>query len=212
VATNLKWHVLYLMALSITQLCLHVKCNLDNIISIKIQFYCRISTRILYSGEDWLSMYSHWLGLLHTLCVAWTHTEEIRSICLNLYILSWFTCGYRQGMDWWIDLLTTYTHHSELQVITALSLISTLYKSPTEPTNPFPACCVISCSLGTASNCGDSSVSCSQVLSSQTPVQNMQNSTLSCQLPGWWPFHTNLLVISSQADFQLTGSPQLSSL
>jgi predicted Zn-dependent peptidase len=28
-------------------------------------------------------------------------------------------------MDW----LTTYTHHSELQVITALSLISTLYKS-----------------------------------------------------------------------------------
>jgi hypothetical protein len=28
-----------------------------------------------------------------------------------------------------MDLLTTYTHHSELQVITALSLISTLYKS-----------------------------------------------------------------------------------
>jgi hypothetical protein len=28
-----------------------------------------------------------------------------------------------------MHLLTTYTHHSELQVITALSLISTLYKS-----------------------------------------------------------------------------------
>jgi hypothetical protein len=28
-----------------------------------------------------------------------------------------------------MDLLTTYTHDSELQVITAQSLISTLYKS-----------------------------------------------------------------------------------
>jgi hypothetical protein len=38
--------------------------------------------------------------------------------------------NYRRGSDWWVDLLTTYTYHSELQVITALSLISTLYKSP----------------------------------------------------------------------------------
>jgi hypothetical protein len=30
-------------------------------------------------------------------------------------------------MDWKLDLLTTYTHNSELHVITALSLISTLY-------------------------------------------------------------------------------------
>jgi hypothetical protein len=29
-----------------------------------------------------------------------------------------------------MDLLTTYTHHSELQAITALSLIYALYKSP----------------------------------------------------------------------------------
>jgi hypothetical protein len=28
-----------------------------------------------------------------------------------------------------MDVLTTYTHHSELQVITALSLITTLYES-----------------------------------------------------------------------------------
>jgi hypothetical protein len=32
-------------------------------------------------------------------------------------------------LDRWKDLLTTYTQHSELQVITALLLISTLYKS-----------------------------------------------------------------------------------
>jgi hypothetical protein len=33
-------------------------------------------------------------------------------------------------LDWILDLLTTYTHNSELQVITAPSLISTLCKSP----------------------------------------------------------------------------------
>jgi hypothetical protein len=32
-----------------------------------------------------------------------------------------------------MDLLTIYTHHSELQEITALPLISTLYKSPQHP-------------------------------------------------------------------------------
>jgi hypothetical protein len=36
---------------------------------------------------------------------------------------------YRQVLDWISDLLTAYTHHSELHVITALVLISTLYKS-----------------------------------------------------------------------------------
>jgi hypothetical protein len=30
----------------------------------------------------------------------------------------------------WLDLLTTYAHHMELQVITAMSLIYTLYSSP----------------------------------------------------------------------------------
>jgi hypothetical protein len=56
--------------------------------------------------------------------------------------------------------------------------------------------------LGTASTEGDCSASRTQVLLSQLPVQN------SCQLitnwvPGWRPFHTNLTVFSSQADFQL---------
>jgi hypothetical protein len=36
---------------------------------------------------------------------------------------------YRRVMDWWIDFLTTYTQHSELRVITELSLICALYKS-----------------------------------------------------------------------------------
>jgi hypothetical protein len=33
-------------------------------------------------------------------------------------------------MDWILDLLISCTHHSKLQALTALSLISTLYKSP----------------------------------------------------------------------------------
>jgi hypothetical protein len=82
-----------------------------------------------------------------------------------------YVCRYRWGMDWWMDLLTTYTHHSELQVITALSLISTLYKSLHAMSSP--ACSVlISHSLAMASNSGDSSASRAQFLSSQPPMQN----------------------------------------
>jgi hypothetical protein len=46
-----------------------------------------------------------------------------------LYIV---TCrrDYRRGLDWSLDLLTTYTRNLELQVITAPSLISTIYKLP----------------------------------------------------------------------------------
>jgi hypothetical protein len=40
-------------------------------------------------------------------------------------------------MDLWLDLLTTYTHNSELQVITALPLISTIHKSPQQPLSLF---------------------------------------------------------------------------
>jgi hypothetical protein len=45
-------------------------------------------------------------------------------------ILSRFMGDYRRGMDSWMDLLTTYKHHPELQGITAPSLISKLYISP----------------------------------------------------------------------------------
>jgi hypothetical protein len=33
-----------------------------------------------------------------------------------------YVCDYRRGLYWILDLLSTYTHHSELQVITALPL------------------------------------------------------------------------------------------
>jgi hypothetical protein len=76
-------------------------------------------------------------------------------------------------MDWILDSLTPCTYHSELQLITALSTIFTLYKSPQHPLNLFPACCVFtSSSLTTASNSGDSSASRAQVLPSPTLVRN----------------------------------------
>jgi hypothetical protein len=55
--------------------------------------------------------------------------KDCRENIYILYILSRFKGDYRRGKDWWMDLLTTYTHNSELQVITMLSPISTLYKS-----------------------------------------------------------------------------------
>jgi hypothetical protein len=80
---------------------------------------------------------------------------------LQLNIVTILRCfDYRWGMDCSTDLLTTYTNNSELQVITALSLICTLYKSLQHPLSLFPACCVfISHSLATASNSGDYSAS-----------------------------------------------------
>jgi hypothetical protein len=51
-------------------------------------------------------------------------------------ILSRF-CDCRQGLDWWIDLFTTYTHDSELHAITAPPLISTIHKSPQHPLSLF---------------------------------------------------------------------------
>jgi hypothetical protein len=56
-----------------------------------------------------------------------------------------------------MDILTTYTHKSELEVITALSLIYTLYKSLHAKYSP--ACSAFSRCLVTALNNGDSSAS-----------------------------------------------------
>jgi hypothetical protein len=54
---------------------------------------------------------------------------------LILYCHDLCVCATVDGvLDWILDLLTTYTHHSELQVIRAISLTSTLYTlSPLQP-------------------------------------------------------------------------------
>jgi hypothetical protein len=39
-------------------------------------------------------------------------------------------CDYRRGLDWWFNLLTTYTHNLGRETITAPLLIPTIHKSP----------------------------------------------------------------------------------
>jgi hypothetical protein len=76
-----------------------------------------------------------------------------------------------------MELLTTYTHDSDLQAVTAPPVITTA------PTKSSPACCVfISRSLETASNNTDSSASYAQVLYLQPHVQNSTQLSLSLSL------------------------------
>jgi hypothetical protein len=92
-----------------------------------------------------------------------------------------------------MDLLTSYTHRSELQVITALSLISTFYKSPQHPLSHFPTCYVFnSRSLATSSNSGDFSASRAHVVTVRRISRNW--TLLNCQL--------NYSVTSSQPPLQ----------
>jgi hypothetical protein len=56
--------------------------------------------------------------LFRILC---TGSEEI--YCHDLCV-----CDYGRGMDWRMDLLTTYTHDSELQAIKAYLDINSNYK------------------------------------------------------------------------------------
>jgi hypothetical protein len=51
-----------------------------------------------------------------------------KSYRISINTVTYDTCDYRRGLDSWPDLLITCIHHTKLQIITALSLI-TLYKS-----------------------------------------------------------------------------------
>jgi hypothetical protein len=75
-------------------------------------------------------------------------------------------------MDFILDLLTIYKHLSELQVITAPPLISTLYKSSKHPLSLLQPAVFTSRPLATASNGEDSSASRAQILSSPPLIQN----------------------------------------
>jgi hypothetical protein len=50
-------------------------------------------------------------------------------VCPTVDIVAIWGVTVGRGMDWIMPLLTTYTHYWELQVVTELSLISTLYSS-----------------------------------------------------------------------------------
>jgi hypothetical protein len=109
-------------------------------------------------------------------------------------------CDYRRGLDWWMDLLTTYIHHSELQVITA-PLVITIHRTPQHLLSLFPACCVFnSRSLATDSNIGDSATSSAHIVTLRRISRNW--TLVICQL--------NYSAISSQPSLQ--SSTQLPTL
>jgi hypothetical protein len=120
--------------------------------------------------------------------------------CAGFNIVTISECDCRWGMGWWIDLLTTYTHHSELQAITALLLISILYLQHLLRLFQ-PAVSSTSRYLATYYNSGDSSASRAEVLLSQPLVQN--SCVLSTQL---WRH----LFSVSLAELDWTANPQLS--
>jgi hypothetical protein len=100
-----------------------------------------------------------------------------------------------------MDLLTTCTHHSELQVITAPLLISTIHRLPLHPLSLFlPLWNFNNRSLATASNNGDSSVSRAHVVTVRRICRNW--ALIDCQL--------NYSAISSQPPLQ--SSTQLNSV
>jgi hypothetical protein len=92
----------------------------------------------------------------HSLATAF-FTVEIIQLSAPTSLLSGDIPHLNSCVDWILDLLTTYTHHSELQVITALLLIS-MSQITTAHAKSFPACCVFTdYSLAVALNSGDSS-------------------------------------------------------
>jgi hypothetical protein len=86
-----------------------------------------------------------------------------------------------------VNLFTTCTHHSKLHVITALSLISTLYKSL--HAKSFPACCVSNIrSLATVSNSGDSAASRAHVVIGEYPATELTQSACGPRyIASGWP-------------------------
>jgi hypothetical protein len=91
------------------------------------------------------------------------------------------------------------THQSEPQVITALSLISTLYISLHHPVCLFPDCCLFNSRfLATASNSRDSSASCAHVVTVRRIYRNW--TLVNCELN----YSASLAELDSNANPQLT--------
>jgi hypothetical protein len=80
---------------------------------------------------------------------------------------AWLQTGFIVEWLYWPFIHTTQNYN-----YSATANLHTL-QITTAPAQPFPACCVFnSHSLATASNSGDSSTSCGQVLSSQPSLKN----------------------------------------
>jgi hypothetical protein len=98
-------------------------------------------------------------------------------------------CDYRRGLDWWMELLTTYTHESQIRT-SNYNATANLHKSSQHRLRIFQPAVFTSRSLATASNSGDSSrrycpANIPQLkrqlnyraISSQPPLQNSTGSS-----------------------------------
>jgi hypothetical protein len=91
-----------------------------------------------YGVHTWMLVIAAWRWLAVNVFATFLRLQE-SGFRHHVQILSCFRgiCDDRRDMDWWMDLLTTYTHDLEVQVITVLLLISTIYKSPQHPLSCF---------------------------------------------------------------------------
>jgi hypothetical protein len=105
--------------------------------------------------------------------VCWRHWQS----CVTQNIVT-YRGDCRRGLDWWMDLLTTYTHDSELQAT------ANLHKSQiaAAPDNPFQACYVFT----------------SRFLVTVSTVDILQLHTLMSSLPRL-PYRTHSLTFSLSA-------------
>jgi hypothetical protein len=90
-----------------------------------------------------------------------------------------------------MHLLTTYSHHSELQVITALSQISTINRSPQHSLSDFPACCQFN----------------SRFLATLLKVEILQLPALTSLLPGEYPATELLSTVNPSISTSLLSLP-----
>jgi hypothetical protein len=89
-----------------------------------------------FSATQEIILYGRWkFTAVFTAACHWILFRSGWIQCRMLQLISLvfiFTCmrDYRRGFGFVSDLLTTYTHNSELEAITAPPLISTIHKTP----------------------------------------------------------------------------------
>jgi hypothetical protein len=114
------------------------------ILTIIFLFFTRKGVIECCLRRRWVSLVAGSLrntGLGSERAVKITHnTNTLGVVIISSSSIIIVTCmnDCRRGLDWWMDLLTTYTPDLQVQVITASPLISTIHKWPQHPPSPCP--------------------------------------------------------------------------
>jgi hypothetical protein len=96
--------------------------------------YIGLASIFFSVGSDFNQQMCHHLYncLFHfcSVAISWSRSNAVSKSNCIWHQLSGVLRGCIWDLDWWMNLLTTYTHNLELQAITAPPLISTIHKSP----------------------------------------------------------------------------------